>query len=288
MMSVASARRPFAVSPFRLLAPAFHLTYVRPSRMKPNADGKLAIITAYLNESLDIPAFPDYPNAFNGLQLENSGRVTRVGAAVDSGLKVIEMAIAQGVDLLLVHHGLFWGGCVPISGPTYTKLAKAIGANLAVYSAHLPLDAHPEIGNNVLLAAELGLGPVEAFFEFRGRSVGCFAQLDIGYADLLEKIEHRFGRAVWHCDAGPERVRKVGIVTGGAGSELAEAKAQGIDTFITGEGPHHTFTLAEELGMNLVYAGHYATETAGVKALADRVANRFGLSWVFLDHPSGL
>ena len=257
--------------------------------MKSKAQGEqLAAITAYLDDLLDIPAFPDYPGAFNGLQLENSGRVTKVGAAVDSGLKVIEMAIAQEVDLLLVHHGLFWSGCAPISGPAYNKLAKAIGANLAVYSAHLPLDAHPEIGNNVLLAAEFGLQAVEPFLEFKGRSVGCFAQVDIAYAKLLAKIEQRFSRPVWHCDAGPEQVQKVGIVTGGAGSELAQVKAQGVDTFITGEGPHHTFTLAEELGINLIYAGHYATETAGAKALADRVANRFGLPWVFLDHPSGL
>jgi dinuclear metal center YbgI/SA1388 family protein len=256
--------------------------------MKSEVGAELTAITAYLDELLDIPAFPDYPNAFNGLQLENSGRISKVGAAVDSGLKVIEMAIDQGVDLLLVHHGLFWGGCAPIAGATYRKLGKAIGANLAVYSSHLPLDAHPEIGNNVLLAAELGLQPVEPFFEFKGRLVGCSAQVDIGYSNLLAKIEHRFGRAVWHCHAGPELVRKVGIVTGGAGSELAEAKAQGVDTFITGEGPHHTFTLAEELGINLVYAGHYATETGGVKALADRVASRFGVPWVFLDHPSGL
>jgi dinuclear metal center YbgI/SA1388 family protein len=271
-----------------LLAPLSDLTYLRSWRMKSDAGGKLAAITAYLDELLDIPAFPDYPGAFNGLQLENSGRVTKIGAAVDSGLKIIEMAIAQGVDLLMVHHGLFWGGGAPISGPGYRKLAKAIGADLAVYSAHLPLDAHPEIGNNVLLAAELGLQGVEPFFEFKGRPVGCFAQVDIPYAILLAKIEQRFTRQVWHCDAGPERTQKVGIVTGGAGSELAQVKAQGIDTFITGEGPHHTFTLAEELGMNLVYAGHYATETAGVKVLADRVANRFGVPWVFLDHPSGL
>jgi dinuclear metal center YbgI/SA1388 family protein len=256
--------------------------------MKSQVGAELTGITAYLDELLDIPTFPDYPNAFNGLQLQNSGRITKVGAAVDSGLKVIEMAIGQEVDLLLVHHGLFWNGGVPISGPTYTKLAKAVRANLAVYSAHLPLDAHPDIGNNVLLAAELGLQPVEPFFEFKGRPVGCFVQLDIGYANLIERIEHRFGRAVWHCHAGLERVRKVGIVAGGAGSELAEAKAQGVDTFVTGEGPHHTFTLAEELGINLVYAGHYATETSGVKALADRLANRFALPWVFLDHPSGL
>jgi dinuclear metal center YbgI/SA1388 family protein len=256
--------------------------------MKSQADVELAAIIPYLDELLDIQTFPDHPNAFNGLQLENSGRITKVGAAVDSGLKVIEMAIAQEVDLLLVHHGLFWSGCAPISGPAYVKLAKAIRANLAIYSAHLPLDGHPEIGNNVLLAAELGVKPIEPFFEFKGRAVGCVAQVDIEYQSLLEKIEQRFGRAVWHCHAGPGRVKKLGIVTGGAGSELTQAKAAGVDTFITGEGPHHTFTMAEELGINLIYAGHYATEMSGVKALADRVGNRFGLPWVFLDHPSGL
>jgi dinuclear metal center YbgI/SA1388 family protein len=252
----------------------------------PHAD--LAAITGYIDGLLDISAFPDYSNAFNGLQLENSGRVSKIGAAVDAGLTVIEMALSEQVDFLLVHHGLFWGGFAPISGPAYAKLAKAIRANLAVYSAHLPLDAHPEIGNNVLLAADLGLAPVEPFFEFKGRSVGCFATVDLEYATLLGRIEQRFGRAVWHCHAGPDRIKRIGIVTGGAGSELAQAKAAGLDTFITGEGPHHTFTLAEELGINLIYAGHYATETGGVKALADRVASAFALPWVFLDHPSGL
>jgi dinuclear metal center YbgI/SA1388 family protein len=256
--------------------------------MKSPSYADLAAITGYLDALLDIPVFPDYPQAFNGLQLENSGRVSKIGATVDAGLKVIELALSENVDLLLVHHGLFWGGCAPISGPTYRKLAKAIGANLAIYSAHLPLDAHPEIGNNVLLAADLGLAPIEPFFEFKGRRVGCLASVDLDYAALLERIEQRFGRAVWHCHAGPDRIKKVGVVTGGAGSDLVQAKSEGVDTFITGEGPHHTFTLAEELGLNLIYAGHYATETGGIKALAERVASTFELPWVFLDHPSGL
>lgn len=256
--------------------------------MKSEPHAALPAITEYLDRLLDIPAFPDYLDAFNGLQLENSGRVTKIGAAVDSGLRVVEMAIAEEVDLLLVHHGLFWGGCAPIAGHGYRKLAKAIGANLAIYSAHLPLDAHPEIGNNVLLAAELGLMPVEPFFEFKGRSVGCFSGVEIDYATLLGRIEQKFARTVWHCHAGPDRVKRVGIVTGGGGSELAQAKNEGVDTFITGEGPHHTFTMAEELGINLIYAGHYATETGGVKALAGRVASVFEVPWVFLDHPSGL
>jgi dinuclear metal center YbgI/SA1388 family protein len=256
--------------------------------MKAPSYAELIAITGYMDALLDIPAFPDYPHAFNGLQLENSGRVSKIGAAVDAGLKVIEMALSENVDLLLVHHGLFWGGCAPISGATYRKLAKAIGANLAIYSAHLPLDAHPEIGNNVLLAADLGLEPLESFFEFKGRQVGCFAAVDLDYDTLLRRVEQTFGRAVWHCHAGPECIKRVGVVTGGAGSDLAQAKADGVDTFITGEGPHHTFTLAEELGINLIYAGHYATETGGVKALANRVATAFELPWVFLDHPSGL
>ena len=272
-----------------IVAPSFEFPYVSViGAMNAPFDAALADITGYLDGLLDIPAFPDYPNAFNGLQLENSGRVSKIGAAVDAGLKVIEMALSEKVDLLLVHHGLFWGGCAPISGPTYGKLAKAIRANLAIYSAHLPLDAHLEIGNNVLLATDLGLAPVEPFFEFKGRRVGCFAGVDLDYATLLGRIEQRFARSVWHCHAGPERIKRVGVVTGGAGSDLAQAKAEGVDTFITGEGPHHTFTLAEELGINLIYAGHYATETGGVKALADRVASTFELPWVFLDHPSGL
>ena len=112
--------------------------------------------------------------------------------------------------------------------------------------------------------------------------------LDIEYSMLMERIEKRFGRPVWNCHAGSDRVRKIGIVTGGAGGDLGLVKADGVDTFLTGEGPHHTFSLAEELGVNLIYAGHYATETAGVKALAERVSCEFGLPWVFLDHPSGL
>jgi putative NIF3 family GTP cyclohydrolase 1 type 2 len=126
------------------------------------------------------------------------------------------------------------------------------------------------------------------FFPYKGRSIGYSALVDTDYFTLLTKIEKRFGGPVWNCHAGPDRVRNIGIVTGGAGAELGLAKAAGIDTFITGEGPHHTFAIAEELGLNLVYAGHYATETSGVKALANRVASEFDLPWVFLDHPSGL
>lgn len=258
------------------------------SSLGPKSEHQLATITEYLDALLDLRAFEDYPGAVNGLQLENSGRVNKIGAAVDSNLKTIEMAIAQEVNLLMVHHGLFWNGAAPICGPAYRKLALAISADLAIYSAHIPLDAHPEIGNNFLLAAELGFRSVEPFFQFKGRPVGCLARVDIDYSVLLATIEKVVGRTVWSCHAGADRVKKIGIVTGGAGSELAQAKAEGADTFITGEGPHHTFGLAEELGLNLIYAGHYATETFGVKALAERAAGQFGLPWVFLDHPSGL
>jgi dinuclear metal center YbgI/SA1388 family protein len=255
---------------------------------RPNTEKNLLPIVDYLDALLDVSGFEDYPNAFNGLQLESPGLVTKIGAAVDSGIRTIDMAVTERVDLLLVHHGLFWGGLAPICGPAYRKLAKAVEARLAIYSAHLPLDAHPEIGNNVLLAADLGLTSLAPFFPYKGRPVGYSAVVDTDYFALLAKIEKRFGCPVWNCHAGPDRVRNIGIVTGGAGAELGLAKAAGIDTFITGEGPHHTFALAEELGLNLIYAGHYATETSGVKALADRLASEFDLPWVFLDHPSGL
>jgi dinuclear metal center YbgI/SA1388 family protein len=254
----------------------------------PDTEKILFSIVDYLDALLDLRGFEDYPNAFNGLQLESAGRVTKIGAAVDSGIRTIDMAVAERVDLLLVHHGLFWGGLTPICGAAYRKLAKAIRAGLAIYSAHLPLDAHPEIGNNVLLAADLGLTPLAPFFPFKGRPVGYSAVVDMDYSSLLARVEKRFGEPVWNCHAGPDRVRNIGIVTGGAGAELGLAKAAGVDTFVTGEGPHHTFALAEDLGINLIYAGHYATETSGVKALAERVAGEFDLPWVFLDHPSGL
>jgi dinuclear metal center YbgI/SA1388 family protein len=245
-------------------------------------------ICSFLDQFLEIRDVEDYPNALNGLQLQNDGRVTRIGAAVDASEAVIEMAVGQQIDLLLVHHGLFWGGLTPLVGAQFRKVKRAIYANLAIYSAHLPLDLHPEVGNNILLARALELGEPEPFLLHKRQKLGVAISTKIARAELVVRLRELLGWELWICPGGPEEVRRVGILTGGGGGQIEKAGAEGIDTFVTGEGPHHTFSLAEELGMNLIYGGHYATETFGVRALAERVASQFALSWTFLDHPSGL
>jgi dinuclear metal center YbgI/SA1388 family protein len=248
----------------------------------------LQSICNFLDEFLKIREVEDYPNALNGLHLENDGQVTRIGAAVDASEAIIEMAIGQQVDLLIVHHGLFWGGLNRLVGPQFRKIKRAVSTNLAIYSAHLPLDLHPEVGNNILLAQALELGRPEPFFPHKGQHFGFAVSTKIDRAELISRLKRILGRELWVCPAGPVEVRRVGIVTGGAGAQVEKAKAEGIDTFVTGEGPHHTHALAEELKVNLIYGGHYATETFGVRALARRVASQFALPWSFVDHPSGL
>ncbi|HRQ90023.1 MAG TPA: Nif3-like dinuclear metal center hexameric protein [Bacteroidia bacterium] len=242
------------------------------------------------NEWLDLDAVPDYPGALNGLQLENGGRVQRIAAAVDACLPVIEEACAAGADLLVVHHGLFWQGAQRIEGALYRKLKLAMDHGLAIYSAHLPLDVHPELGNNARLLAALGCeGRGRPFAPWKGLHVGLRVSLDLDRDELLAKVANAVGAEPKLAPGGPARVRELGVITGGAGSQIHELAATGIDTFLTGEGPHWSYTAAEELGVNLVYAGHYATETFGVKALAERWAKEFdGLEVQFIDHPTGL
>ena len=233
-------------------------------------------------------AFPDYPGAWNGLQVENSGKVSRIAAAVDASLHVIDAAARAGADLLVVHHGLYWGGLQTLTGVWRKKVGRLVEADMAVISVHLPLDAHPELGNNILLARALGLRSVEPFFETMGRHIGFRGELDVSREELIQRLERTTGSSAWCCAGGPKQVQSVGVVSGGAGGEVLLAARSGVDTFISGEAPHHAFTLAEERGINLILGGHYVTETFGVKALAGRLAATFGVPWEFIDHPSGL
>ena len=257
---------------------------------------KLADLVAYVNELLQTATLPDYPQALNGLHLENySGDVSKIAAAVDAHLPVIQQAAVRGCDLLIVHHGLFWSGLQRLVGPFYHKL-KVCGENdLAIYSAHLPLDGHLEFGNGIQLARALELQDTAwiPFSPYKGFNIGVRGSVsaafgDLSREDLVRRLEKATGHKAHLCAGGPELVKEIGIVTGGAGSEVAAMKEQGIDTFITGEGPHWSYTLAEELGVNLLYGGHYATETFGVKALAAHLSEKFGLPWEFIDHPTGL
>jgi dinuclear metal center YbgI/SA1388 family protein len=232
--------------------------------------------------------FQDWEGAHNGLQVQNRGQVTRLAAAVDATLSTARLALDAGADLLLVHHGLFWAPRHPWTGRQYELLRLLLDHNLAVYSSHLPLDAHPRMGNNARLCVALGLRGLEPFFMCQGRPIGFASATRLPLAELAERLRRAVGGPVHLLPGGPSLCRRVGVVSGAGGAELKQALAEGVDTFITGEGPHWTYGLAEEVGLNVLYAGHYATETFGVKALATHLARKFRLSWCFVDHPTGL
>jgi dinuclear metal center YbgI/SA1388 family protein len=252
------------------------------------ARATLTDIVRYCDRILRTEKINDYDNAVNGLQVENHGAVTRIAGAVDATLSTIKLAIASRAELLVVHHGLFWGQRHPWTGKTYEMLRMLIGSNLAVYSSHLPLDMHPRLGNNVQLCTALGLRNLEEFFFEKDQYLGFQAKTRIQLEDLKQRLADAVGAPPVVIPGGPSMCQRIGIVTGGAGSHLKHAVDEGVDTFITGEGPHWTYSMAEELGVNVLYGGHYATETFGVKALAEDLSEKFGVPWSFLDYPSGL
>ncbi len=244
-------------------------------------------IVAYLNRELRISEIEDYPGALNGLQLENSGRIERVVSAVDASLAVVEEAAKMG-GLLLVHHGMFWQGAQPLVGPAYRKIRAAVEGDLAIYSSHLPLDMHPVHGNNVLLAHTIGLSSIEPAFLKKGFPMGVVGLWEGTRDQLSLAIMKAVGRQVTMCPGGNLQVRKVAVITGGAGSEIATIAASQYDAFVTGEGPHWSYIEAEERGLNVFYAGHYATETFGVRSLGAHLAATFGIDHNFISRPGGL
>ena len=230
----------------------------------------------------------DWDNALNGLQIENSGDVTKIGASVDASTRVLAAAVKQNVDLVIVHHGLFWQGLQPVTGALRRQLQLAFENNIALYSAHLPLDLHSEVGNNAQLAAALGLTSIQPFFEEKGQLVGVKARASLPRNEVDRKLQKALAGPVKAFMFGPRKTGTIGIITGGAGSEIYKIAQEGIDTFITGEAPHWAAVAADELGMNLLLGGHYATEVFGVKALAVHLSKRFKIPWTFIDCPTGL
>src|SRR5215470_12544412 len=245
-------------------------------------------IVEYANDYLRIKEIEDWPNALNGLQIENSGKVTKIGAAVDVSTRVLAAAAKKKIDLLIVHHGLFWPGLQTVTGSLRRQLKTAFQNDIALYSAHLPLDLHAKVGNNALLASALGLKSTKRFLKEKGRSVGLKAKASISRAVLTRKLKTALSGPVKTFNFGPATLKRVGIVTGAAGSEIYRVAEERIDTFITGEAPHWAAIAAEELGMNLLLGGHYATEVFGVKALAAHLSKRFRVPWEFIDCPTGL
>jgi dinuclear metal center YbgI/SA1388 family protein len=252
-------------------------------------------VVSYLDQYLRPREIPDDSNALNGLQVENSGGITRFVAAVDASLATLEgLPLGSPGALLLVHHGLFWDGNQPVSGRRYRKIKALLDRDAALYSSHIPLDLHPDVGNNAVLARKLGLTAPESFGLHKGIAIGVAGLAPAGLntrdavGQALSKVLGIRAEDIKVIPGGAQSVRKIGIITGGAGSAIGQAHAAGCDTYITGEGAHHTYFEATELGLNVLYAGHYATETVGVQALAEHLSDRFRLPWEFHHHPTGL
>jgi dinuclear metal center YbgI/SA1388 family protein len=255
----------------------------------------LTDVVRYLDGYLRTAEVPDYSNALNGLQVENRGRVARLVAAVDASQQTIDGVVNHirttpggGPVLILVHHGLFWDGTAPMTGRRYRRIRALLEHDIALYAAHLPLDLHPEVGNNVGVARLLGLEVEGWFGEYQGTPLGVHGALRVERDELVARVVDALDTDATVIPGGPTVTQRVGVITGGAGSMIAAAAAAGCDTFLTGEGAHHTYFDATELGLNVVYAGHYATERVGVRSLARHVADRFGIPWEFHDHPTGL
>jgi dinuclear metal center YbgI/SA1388 family protein len=245
-------------------------------------------IVEHCDSYLRIAEIQDYENALNGMQVENSGRVKKIAAAVDVSTRALQEAAKCGANLLIVHHGMFWPGLRPATKALHRQLKFAFENDIAIYSAHLPLDLHPEVGNNVLVMHAIGVENSEPFFEEKGSLLGRRGSVDIALDQLVKRLEKAIGGSVKTVAFGPKTVRHLGVITGAAGSEIERVAGEEIDTFITGEAPHWAAIAAAETDLNLLLAGHYATETFGVKALAARLAAEFQLDWQFIDLPTGL
>jgi dinuclear metal center YbgI/SA1388 family protein len=251
----------------------------------------LAHLTEYLDRYLKIEEIPDESNALNGLQVGNSGTVNRIVAAVDTSQATIDGVVEQsptGSPLLLVHHGLFWDGHIPLTGRRLKRVHRLLAGDVALYSAHMPLDVHPEVGNNVELARVVGLTVNGWFGDLHGIPIGVQGSLRMSRDALVERLNDQLNTHATVLPGGPSEVSRVGIISGGAGSMIAAARDAGLDTYITGEGPHYTYFDAMEWGLNVIYAGHYATEQLGVQALAHKLGAEFDLPWSFHHHPTGL
>ena len=245
------------------------------------ASPTLPDLVAYCDQRTRRAEFRDAPAAFNGLQVANDGQVSKIGAAVDAGLVPFERAVAAGVDFLIVHHGMYWDMPRPLTGAVYDRVATLIHGNCALYSNHLPLDAHLEIGNNVLLARQLGLTRTRGFYPNEGGDIGAIAANALSRAALRLKLEALYSRVV-ALEFGSESPREVAFCSGSGNGAVPLLGGAGVDTLVTGELREEHFNRAQEEKLNLYLCGHYATEVHAVQALAAEISDRFGLPWTFV------
>lgn len=246
----------------------------------------LSDLVAYCDQRTRRAAFKDAPGAFNGLQVANDGRVTKIGAAVDSGVVPFRQAVAARVDFLIVHHGMYWDMPRPLTGSTYERVATLVQGNCALYSNHLPLDGHPELGNNALLASQLGLKRRRPFLVRDGEAIGCIARTSLTRTALHQKLSSLYPRVI-AIECGSAAPKEIAFCSGSGNSAVPELIPAGVDTLVTGELREEWFTVAQERKLNLYLCGHYSTEVHGVKALAAELAKKFRLPWEFIatDNP---
>ncbi len=243
-------------------------------------------LVRYCDQRTRRTAYKDAPGACNGLQVANPGRVTKIGAAVDAGAIPFAQAVRAGVDFLIVHHGLYWDMPKPLTGPMYDKVATLVRGDCALYSSHLPLDGHPELGNNALLARQLGLKPTQPFLVRDGEAIGRIAKSNDSRAALRRKLEQLYPRVI-AIEYGSRTPAAVAFCSGSGNSAIPELLPAGVDTLVTGELREEWFSRAQEERLNLYLCGHYATEVHGVQALAAELAKKFKLPWEFIrtDNP---
>lgn len=245
-------------------------------------------LVRWLDTYLDVGAYDDA--SLNGLQVEGRDEVHKVAVAVDATLATFEQAADMGADLLITHHGLFWGQPKAIVGMHARRVRFLLEKGLGLYAAHIPLDAHREVGNNWGLARLLGLDELSDFASWKGKPIGVKGTFPtpIALRDLADQIEKELGESVLVHAGGPMEVRSLGIVSGGAAWDVVTAADEGLDAFLTGEPKHEVFAEAFERGVNALFAGHYMTETVGVNLLARELRERFGLATEFVLLPTGL
>ena len=241
----------------------------------------LSEICSFLDEYLEVEAYKDVSN--NGLQVEGRRDVEKIAFAVDACMESFRAAKMIGADLLVVHHGLIWGGIEYVIGIVKRRLEFLLKSGMSLYAAHLPLDAHEEIGNNATILRKIGAEPERKFGEYRGVKIGYSATVDMTVSNVVDNFD-----SVKLLTFGPERVKKIAAVSGRGGFALQEAIELGIDLFITGEAEHEVYHLAREGGVNVMFLGHYESETFGVRNLMRVVEEEFGVDTVFLDVPTNL
>ena len=245
-------------------------------------------LVSFLNNALKLSEFPKDESA-NGLQIEGRNTVHAVGMAVDACAYVFQKAAEKKIDFLIVHHGLVWGGIRSIQGVMKQRIKALLDADISLYACHLPLDWHPEYGNNAELLKALRIKKMGEFGEYHGKTIGYWGRLtnELSLNDFSSRIDRTLHTKTTTISFN-KKVKNIGIVSGGGWSAIHDAEKLGIDTLLVGEPSHSAYTLAEEMKVNLVFAGHYATETLGVKAVGAMLKKKFGLETEFMDHPTGL